>query len=47
MSGAVTAVPLLKEKNVHSIYCVQKLIGLLFCIHNALKIDGLSDGLPT
>ena len=46
MSGAVTAVPLLKEKNVHNIYCVQKQMGLLF-IHKCLKIDGLSDGLPT
>ena len=39
MSGAVTAVPLLKEKNVHNIYCVQKQIGLLF-IHNVPKSMG-------
>ena len=36
-----------KEKNVHNIYCVQKQIGLIIHIHNALKIDGLSDGLLT
>ena len=46
MSGAVTAVPLLKEKNVHNIYCVQKQIGLLFypqCSQNRWVKQWLAD----